>query len=102
MIEIKQGDTVTIEVALFVDNIEYKPSEAEIVEFAVKKNLSDPEALFTEPVSSGVVQLDHTDTKDLTCGLYNYDVRIYTADKSLVLTPIVGLVHICEVVNCGI
>lgn len=104
MLKINRGDTVSIAVNLFIDNAAYTPTEGETVVFSVKEKLGDSEPILLQRnVENGVLHLTHEDTKSLSCDrTYHYDVRLYNADKSKVLTPIIDQLKVCEVVNCDL
>lgn len=102
MIEVRRGDTAVIQVALFVDNVAYSPAAGEHVVFTVKEKTNDEGTppLIQHDVVDNVVRLTHEDTKDLACGIYPCDVRVYNDSKTLVYTPLLDELKVCEVVNC--
>lgn len=104
MIEVRRGDTAVIYVALFVDNKAYSPAEGEHAVFTVKAKTNEEGTapLIQHEVIDNMVHLEHEDTKNLACGLYPCDVRVYNDDKTLVFTPLVDVLKVCEVVNCDI
>lgn len=104
MIEVRRGDTAVIHVALFVNNVAYSPAEGEHAVFTVKAKTNDADTppLIQHDVVDNLVHLTHDDTKDLPCGVYPCDVRIYNDTKTLVVTPLVDELKVCEVVNCDL
>lgn len=104
MIEVRRGDTAVIYIALFVDNAAYSPAEGEHVVFTVKEktNADGTPPLIQHDVVDNLVHLTHEDTKDLACGMYPCDVRVYNDAKTLVYTPLLDTLKVCEVVNCDI
>lgn len=95
-ITIRKGDTIEIEVELSMNGELFVPQE-EIVEFSVGFGKNKP--FFICPVINGVAHITHEQTRNMECGNYKYDVRVYTKDKILVATPIFGVFKIVEVIN---
>lgn len=104
MLRVRRGDTVTIAVNLFVDNVAYSPAEGEHVVFTVKNKTNEEGTppLIQHDVIDNKVYLTHEDTKDLACGIYPCDVRVYNDNKTLVYTPLLDELKVCEVVNCDL
>lgn len=94
-LEIRQGDTVQLNLNLTENGQPFVPA-AEKVVFTVGR-LS--EVLFSLEAEGGVVKLPHEITDKLTPGTYKFDVRVYDAAKTLVATPVVGSIRVLEVVN---
>lgn len=101
-IEMTRGDTLRIRVALYVpvldengtviDREEYIPDPSDSIRFAVKhvtmksgKQYKDPEPIILKdiPISTLILQLDPTDTKNLDFDTYVYDVEITYADGTV-------------------
>lgn len=104
MLKVRRGDTATIVVNLFVDNVAYSPAAGERVVFTVKEKTNDAGTppLIQHDVVNNQVRLTHEDTKDLDCGIYPCDVRVFNDNKTLVYTPLLDELKVCEVVNCDL
>lgn len=101
-IKMTRGDTLRTRVALYipvlgengtvVDREEYIPAAGDSIRFAVKhvtmksgKQYKDPEPIILKdiPISTLILQLDPTDTKNLDFDTYVYDVEITYADGTV-------------------
>lgn len=99
-IEMRKGDTIQIEVSLTNNGEPFVP-DGELVVFSVGRALCR-NPIFTTPVIDGVAYITHNMTADMRVGLYKYDVRVYTSDKTLVSTPCYGDFELLGVVNNGL
>ena len=97
MIEIRQGDTLRLDITITNNGEPFVPTEEKIV-FSVGHGRGFS-PLFTCPVINGVAEITHEDTKDISPGQYYFDLRVYSADKKLVATPLYGEFNILGVVN---
>lgn len=91
MIFLTRGDSLYLNVE-FTDDEEgtpYEPQEGDTVRFALKKNIDDEECLILKdiPISTMVLYLEPSDTKDLEFGVYWYDIELTTVSRD-VYTPI--------------
>lgn len=91
LITLTRGDSLYLTVE-FTDDDEgtpYVPVTGDTVRFALKKNIEDEECLIIKdiPISTMVLYLEPSDTKDLEFGTYWYDIQL-TTDGDDVYTPI--------------
>lgn len=101
-INIEKGRTGTIEVV-----IEDLPvlSEGELLAklYAVGTMGNTPEMELVGEISSDnstiTFEYDADDTKDLTVKSLNYEIVVYTADKTYIATTTYGLLHIMDSVK---
>lgn len=98
-IEIRKGDTIQLNLNITANGEPFVPTTEKIV-FSVG---SPEKPLFSIQADGNVVKISHEKTNRLVSGKeYQFDVRIYNADKSLVATPIYGVVKVSEVVNSAL
>ena len=75
-----RGDTAKIKVGVkFKESGEpYDPESGDIIRFSVKKYLSDksPSIVKDVPIETMLLVLDPEDTKNLSFGIYHYDVQL--------------------------
>ena len=75
-----RGDTVklAVEIKQKQNGESYIPKESDIVRFSVKKYLSDKQPAIVKdvPISTMMLILDPEDTKDLSFGIYHYDLQL--------------------------
>lgn len=83
-ITLTRGDTFKAYVDIYnSDGTEYVPSEGDVVRFALKRSYSDcSEVLIVKeiPIDTLLLQLDPSDTKDLSYKTYVYDIQITFAN----------------------
>nr|WP_317402620.1 hypothetical protein [uncultured Gemmiger sp.] len=94
-LEIRQGDTVQLNLNLTENGEPFVPAEEKVVFTLARFD----DVLFSLEAEDGVVRIPHEKTDKLTPGTYKFDVRVYNADKTLVATPVVGEIQVTEVVN---
>ena len=94
-LEIRQGDTVQLNLNLTENGEPFVPAEEKVVFTLARFD----DVLFSLEAEDGVVRIPHEKTDKLTPGTYKFDVRVYNADKTLVATPVVGKIQVTEVVN---
>ena len=78
-IEITAGDSGIFDVTIMNGESEYDYSNDE-VKFGVKKNFNDATCVIEKDVVDGKVTLEPEDTKDLSVGIYFYDVKVVTSE----------------------
>lgn len=97
-ISLTRGDTFEADVTILSDGKPYTPVEGDVITFAMKKEYTDAEPLIEKaiPHATMVLQLDPSDTADLSFGHYVYDIDIvfsngnkdtFISEGDLVLTP---------------
>lgn len=94
-IEVRQGDTVQLNLALTENGQPFVPREERIV-FSVGRY---KDLLFSLEAVDNTVKIPHEKTQTLNPGEYKFDVRVYDQNKNLVATPVVGVFRVLEVVN---
>lgn len=94
-IEIRKGDTVQLNLDIKNDGKPFVPDGEKIV-FSVGRY---GEKEFSLEAENNVVLIPHSLTNELSVGVYEFDVRVYDVDKTLVATPIVGRLSVLGVVN---
>ena len=94
-IEVRQGDTVQLNLALTENGQPFVPQEERIV-FSVGRY---KDLLFSLEAGDNTVKIPHEKTQALNPGEYKFDVRVYDQNKNLVATPVVGVFRVLEVVN---
>ncbi len=94
-IEVRQGDTVQLNLALTENGQPFVPQEERIV-FSVGRY---KDLLFSLEAVDNTVKIPHEKTQALNPGEYKFDVRVYDQNKNLVATPVVGVFRVLEVVN---
>lgn len=94
-IEVRQGDTVQLTLALTENGRPFVPDQEKIV-FSVGRY---KELLFSLEAADGTVKIPHETTREMNPGEYKFDVRVYDQNKNLVATPVVGAFRVLEVVN---
>lgn len=85
-IELTRGDTFRAKVTMSKDGVEYKPSDEDIVRFALKhKNMDVGKGRYTDrtplitkviPNDTQILHLEPSDTKKMEFGEYVYDIEI--------------------------
>ena len=91
-IYLTRGDTAYLQ----VDFDGYKVKEGDVVKLSVKKNFNDEEYAFqlVMPADS-VFNIIPSDTKNLTCGNYYYDIELQTTMNEI-FTVIGGTFYLLE------
>ena len=81
-ISLTRGDTLRVLVSITKDGEAYTPTAYDIIRFALKKKISDPEPLILReiPVDTMILNILPEDTKSLPFGDYKYDIEITTVD----------------------
>lgn len=96
-----RGDTfrVAIDITDADGNI-FTPSDGDIIRFAMKKYYSDTECLIEKviPNDTLILELEPSDTKNLDCGRYVYDIELTYANGD-VDTFIKGTLKLTEEVE---
>lgn len=94
-VEIRKGDTVQLDLDIKSDGQQFVPDKEKIV-FSVGR-FGKKE--FSVEAENSIVLLPHSLTNALSIGTYDFDVRVYDANKALVATPIIGRFSVLGVVN---
>ena len=82
-ITLTRGDTLRAPITITMpDKTPYIPEEADQIKFTVKRSPLDSEALITKIISpdSMTLHLENKDTKDLSYGIYKYDMKLILAN----------------------
>lgn len=95
-LEFRKGDTIQLSLSITANGEPFVPTDEKIV-FSVG---GPDRPLFSIQADGNIVKIPHEKTNRLVPGKeYRFDVRIYNAAKTLVATPIFGVVRVLEVVN---
>ena len=81
-ISLTRGDTLKVKVIINQDGEPYELSEGDRIRFALKKNISDEECLIIKEIPNNtlLLHLVPNDTKNLSFGVYVYDIELTTED----------------------
>jgi len=95
-ISLIRGDTLRLQIEIYVDNEIYTPQEGDVIRFAMKQDYSSPKTLIRKiiPNDTLILHLEPEDTKNLIFGKsYVYDIEITFANGD-VNTFIKGVIKI--------
>ena len=96
-IEATKGDTIIMPFVV-VDNDKaiYQVQADDVINFGMKKNLSDAECIIEKTIDNTTLTLvlEHDDTKGLEVGGYYYDIQITKAANNEVHTFMSGIINI--------
>ena len=96
-IEATKGDTIIMPFVV-VDNDKaiYQVQIGDVINFGMKKNLSDAECIIEKTIDNTTLTLvlEHDDTKGLEVGGYYYDIQITKAANNEVHTFMSGIINI--------
>ena len=96
-IEATKGDTIIMPFVV-VDNNKaiYQVQTGDVINFGMKKNLSDAECIIEKTIDNTTLTLvlEHDDTKGLEVGGYYYDIQITKAANNEVHTFMSGIINI--------
>ena len=96
-IEATKGDTIIMPFVV-VDNDKaiYQVQAEDVINFGMKKNLSDAECIIEKTIDNTTLTLvlEHNDTKGLEVGGYYYDIQITKAANNEVHTFMSGIINI--------
>lgn len=73
-----RGDTLKIQVSIFIDKQPYTPASGDVIRFAMKQTTSSSKVLIHKiiPNDTLILHLLPSDTKRLAFGNYVYDIEI--------------------------
>lgn len=77
-----RGDTLKMQVNIFIDKQPYTPVTGDVVRFAMKQSMSSSKVLIHKeiPIDTLILHLQPSDTKRLAFGDYVYDIEITFAN----------------------
>lgn len=77
-----RGDTLKIQVSIFIDKQPYTPASGDVIRFAMKQTTSSSKVLIHKiiPNDTLILHLLPSDTKRLAFGNYVYDIEITFAN----------------------
>lgn len=83
-----RGDTETINIDMKEDGVSKAFVEGDTVRFTVKKRTTDENNALQKVVTifnegKALINISHDDTKDLSTGVYEYDIQTTFADETV-------------------
>ena len=77
-----RGDTLKMQVSIFIDKQLYTPVAGDVIRFAMKQSMSSSKVLIHKiiPNDTLILHLQPSDTKRLAFGDYVYDIEITFAN----------------------
>lgn len=97
-ISLTRGDTLLLTIDLTnSDGTPYEAANGDVLRFAMKRKIKDEECLIYKeiPTDTFLLELQPSDTKELSFGKYVYDIELTTA-VGRVTTIVIGNLNLTE------